>query len=333
MLKLSSPLTLALSILLAVSVAHASRRIGNGGNVVACDGEYGKTSPRSVELLDIAESRARNANYTLDLGDSSLRADEKLEVFFKRLERLSPKRASFYRAKLKIFKDNLTITRDIPTVDDIGPIGIRPAPNCSIFQAAIQYVEPFENTSHRLFLDAWIYQMMSEETLATLYIHELVTAEASSSGLNESVGYRPFVALLASNRLATLSLKDFVQATLDAGLIYYEANGLQFVFDRTISGNPYPIFQGDTVIEGAVYPDSYVDVRDRATKRIANHVYIRDRARFYDDGSLKAAISSRSQPVAFDNGLIAEVKAGTLLSFNEQGLASVDKAGSGIIRP
>jgi len=329
--------TFVLAISLIPSSAFSSRRVGNGGNVVVCtkDGtsvENADPSKLSISTLDIYEARGLNKSYQLDLGKPDLSVDAKIEIFLRRLDGISGARAAFYRQVYQSFKtQGLTQDEDFPTIADYGKLAVDLPANCAIKQMAIQFFSPFQMNVRKILVNGHYRPYISNDEMAALYIHELVTSEAAEWGATSSASFRPFVAFLASTKLASISDEAFIRETLAAGLMSYECHGFTFLYDPSLSGHQEPIFQNGTLIEGTIFPGTLLHARSRLGTE--NMFGIRDRMKFYPSGAVHEVILSKPEMINFDNAKPFPAQSGDRVVFAEDGsvdaIYMVDHPGDG----
>ncbi len=181
--------------LCAGSAQGASDRVGNGGDAIVCRNSGGLI--QSAELLDFYERRVL-LQQPIDLGDSSLTFDEKIEIMLQRLATISPYRANHYRTQVENFNSEASflpgvtlkqIEDEEPTVFPVG---------CDIEQLAIQKAPIFPGEK-RYIVSKDIWDHLDETSKAGLIIHEIIYREAIDYGHKTSVYVRYFNGLLASS--------------------------------------------------------------------------------------------------------------------------------------
>lgn len=203
------------------------QNVGNGGAVVqgTCDGQV--PTEVTVELLDFFEGRYF-FNLTRDLGPDVLTVDQKVELALHRLDRVDQARAALYRSWVKSFFAE-TKFQDarfpFPPLRDVGNIRPNLPQGCELNKIADQIlpetdVGPF---GYRYLIRRDAYDKLSSDNKAGLILHEIIYRDAISRGHLTSVKARNFTALIASNRMEQIALKDYQQFLVDFGLEGYMA--------------------------------------------------------------------------------------------------------------
>lgn len=177
---------------------------GNGGDVVVCPG-------KNPFMLDILE--AKYNGFKVDLGDSNLSVEKKLELAIARMRMQLPVFAdnlSFYLNKFKeesVFLDDVTLV-DIPDSQHVAlPTG------CHLQQIAI-----FEDLGipHRKVytIDNDLWEMMDNDNKAILILHEVIYRSAYNH--NNSIRSRYINGLIFSSffkiKIPHQKLKEILEA-------------------------------------------------------------------------------------------------------------------------
>lgn len=172
-----------ISALLFCFTANASKIIRNGGDAIVCN----KTKNPTAVVLDHYEA-SNLFGLTIDLGDKDLSVEEKVEIAFNRLEKLSPLRHKVYKEFAQSFVKEAQFIKDaqFKDVEDSEHIII---PNgCKIEQAAIQIAPKFPGAK-RYFINDDIWQLMDNDSKAGLIIHEIIYREALEHKDSRAVRY------------------------------------------------------------------------------------------------------------------------------------------------
>ena len=181
------------SLLLLLSLEVFSKEGGNGGTVILCK----QNAKQKAELSDYYEARTLN-QINIDLGEKNLSVDEKVEIVFKRIDKLSPSRSKLYREWYKHFgKEQLLLDKqNFPTLSDTGGIIV---PNgCKLEQIIIQKTPSFPSFK-RYLTNADLWNLLDNTQKAGLILHEIIYREAIEYGIDSSVPVRYLNSLLSSN--------------------------------------------------------------------------------------------------------------------------------------
>jgi len=194
-------------LMLAKSALAGGSSAGNGGNTIVCMDGNGQI--KSVELLDFYEARVKR-NVSPDLGDATLTVDEKVEIAFKRIEKVSDYEAINLRYEYEqhFKKDSVFLPGiRLVTVDDSDHLFV-PA-GCQQEQTAVQKTPEFPGDKlYNIDQDLWNH--MDANNRAGLILHEIFYRQAILHGHpDDSVPVRFLVSSIAS--AASIGMKDLVE--------------------------------------------------------------------------------------------------------------------------
>lgn len=233
-----------LLIVFAVQRASASKAIGNGGNAVDCG--------QTVEILDVFEAKANDPRYAVTLEGETPK--DKVYAFVRNLETVSPQRASYYRTLADHFLNTYMMTRDpVTEIKDYGNLHAAIPDGCRLVQIAVQRNYPFQRVPIALQISHSLFERLSENSKAALFVHEIVEAEASTWGAKDFTDVRPLVAWLISGRASPMNARTFIENSLAAGLFTYEYGGLVLTYGATQTDSIWPIFSGNKLVLGTTY--------------------------------------------------------------------------------
>lgn len=147
------------------TVAYASDRIGNGGDVIVC--------ANSIEMLDAYQART-SFKLTLDTAVDGMGYEEIVNYHLDRLSIVNPTRAKFFREWFQTFEQEAERLSGI-TLVDIPDTGAQAIPaDCELKQAAVQRADEDRLPGElRYILDQDLWGRMNEFTKAALVLHEL----------------------------------------------------------------------------------------------------------------------------------------------------------------
>jgi hypothetical protein len=231
-------LTLTLSI-----QVFAAKEVGNGGNAILCPPNSGYPPAR---LYDHYEAEVKQSR-VLDLGSPMLTVDQKLDLVFKRIDRLNPQRARLYRGWYADFWKDASLIGgiDLIPVPDTG-VGYIPS-GCELKQAALQQ-DPELPGDKRYTISRDIWTAMDADSQAGLILHELIYREATHQTVPHTNsmmvrylnGYYSTVEINSATLKAyiqLLQLAQFENAEAQNGVPIVVSNGgsAKFYDDNTVS--------------------------------------------------------------------------------------------------
>jgi hypothetical protein len=222
---------------------------GNGGEVVACRDSIGNL--KSVEILDSFEGRVLRG-MVADLGSSTLTLDQKIQLVIQRLRVTNPTRFALYQKWAENFFTGVTwVDATLPATNDIDP-SIFPQ-GCAIEQIAIQDNNRLDVTAYArgpsLRVNRSLWQSLSSDQQAILVLHEIIYHEALSDRVRSAEPIRYLNQILFSNRLNSLSLKDYAQVLSTAGLSEFDYKDLRILTK--------PFIKEDTLTSAVEQPFHY----------------------------------------------------------------------------
>ncbi len=219
--------------------AQAGDLIGNGGDVLICEGID------QIRMLDQHEAERRGI--VIQLGAPELTVRQKVEVALKRLSRLDPDRAStlsheaeFLLADAEAFdRDSSARTSHIRFTDDVLsdiddseetaiPVGCQKAQLVIRVRAVVPEDRPFE--IHRPF---WVRMSSDQRALAVL--HEVWYGEALQNGAHDSRFARYLNTWTSSAEFEAIQFKDY------ASILELGRSSFQIIlpFRRNICGKSF----------------------------------------------------------------------------------------------
>lgn len=229
----------AIGVILGSRPSWAGNTVGNGGDALVCYSEPGHTVA-SVEFYDHFEARIRHG-IMLDFGAQNLSVDGKLEIIFKRIERLNPSRSKLYRGWYQAFPSEAEFKSggSLLPIPDVG-YGFIPA-GCEIKQLAVQ-MEPKFPTDNRYQIDRSWYERLDADNQAMFILHELILRELRSQGtlLSDSSSARYYNAMLGSHLTDSYSEKDYFGLLKLVGLDRADAAGIVPVLINAKEPTFYP---------------------------------------------------------------------------------------------
>ena len=157
--------------------------VGNGGDVIVC--RNGDVVTR-IELLDHYEG-ALLRNMHVSLGAAELPIAEKIEIALKRLQRIDPDRAAYYRGLFSNFWDSSQFLSGIVLSDipDSQHVALPAGANCRIEQIAIQRQVTFPE-DFRYIINKDLWDLLDNTSKAGLVLHEILLHEAIAIGIQHS---------------------------------------------------------------------------------------------------------------------------------------------------
>ncbi len=194
-----------LLVLVLSGSAYAGDVIGNGGDVITCRTAEGQI--QSIEPLDHYEGREVHS-LTLDLGGPTATLQEKFQIFYDRLNRLSHKRAERYRLDFETFFDNANLKPDIELADVPDSEHLYLPTHCKIEQIAIQ-MPPNSSEEKRYLISKDLWDQMNNDGKIGVILHEIIYREAIEHGHSNSVFVRYLNAWVSSAAFAQVSQADF----------------------------------------------------------------------------------------------------------------------------
>lgn len=223
---------------------------GNGGDVITCP------NVKEATLLDFQEGKRRG--FAIDLGTPNLSLREKVSIYLKRIERLTPVRAKIYREEAeKMLVDiekyqatgenlqqNILFTEeeqvDIPDSDHrMIP------PNCKIEQIAVQRLPQFdEDRFYTINIGLW--KRLNQDHKAGLIMHEVIFKELIEHGHPNSVTARYLNTLFASKKSETMTLEQYVEVGRKADIKYTDYMGILLRVDKFVKDQPSSIGMWDS---------------------------------------------------------------------------------------
>lgn len=277
-----------LLILLVYSgLALASgRTVGNGGDVVFCQGKEGQ---QSFELLDFYEGRVLRG-LKMDLGGSELSVEEKIDKALIRLSRVSPKRAAQYRHQAFTFFSESLFLSDVGLVDvpDSGHIVL--PKNCQILQIANQS-EPLYPEDRRYVIDKDIWDQLDSDNKVGLILHEIVYREAIAIGHINSISTRLLNSNMTSLRIESMNVQQYTEFLQDLGFTTNTVQGIDVVLNDPQKVNP--VFSPHGILLFASVSSA------AALDWEGQNLRLRDSVEFYDSGALKKAFLLGIQTVSW----------------------------------
>ena len=206
---------LFLAALLIHGPAHAGIEKGNGGDVVVCQG-------KSPQLLDYFEAESR-WKLTLKSGIGS-NEWERATSLIDRLVGVNPRRAKVYKQWLAELRADSDFVRGIELIDipDSGD-GFIPA-GCSIRQVAVQRSARFPGEKRYTF-NRDLFDLMSVDDRAGLFLHELILREASEHrGQENSINTRYLNSQISSGLVSRMSPMEYAALILLTGMKVIDVN-------------------------------------------------------------------------------------------------------------
>jgi hypothetical protein len=194
---------------------------GNGGNMVICLNPNGTL--KSKELLDFYESRVLRG-ITPSLGDGSMHYIDKIELVFKRIQHLSPRRFKSYLAEARSFESQSVFlpATDLMTVPDSRHPSV--PKGCAVIQTVIQKTPVFPQDK-RYVINKDIWDLLDHNDKAGLVLHEVILREAVAVArmweqeLNDSTKVRYINSMISSEKLADKTPQYFADLAKKAGLV------------------------------------------------------------------------------------------------------------------
>lgn len=257
--------------------AQAGGSVGNGGDVVVCQARGGVT----VETLDLYEARTLRG-LTPSLGDPKLSWQDKFALALARLEKVDPYRAAHYRDRVQQFTSEASFIPHIQLTDIPDSQQVLLPAQCSIAQIAVQKPPQFPGDPYYV-ISKDLWDQLDSENQAALVMHEIVYREAIEFGHTNSISARYFNSLILSDRLAAVTLNDYIHllyrlpfksATVRQLEINLEAND-EAEFQPTGLPAAVEVFRASRYVQG----------RNWIT------VGAGEKAEFYDNGMLRRTVA------------------------------------------
>ncbi len=199
-----------------------STEVGAGGSGVYCPGKNGARP--YFEVLDVYEARKRGMG--VDLGGPNLSVDQKLDIAFARLARLSPLRAKRYQKRAhEILKEAYFFHSGyLPHIGDEDPADL--AAGCKLLQIATRRKPIFENDPE--FIIDWnLFNQLDSDNQTVLLGHETSYDEAGNDyGQTTSRMARGFNSLYFSKRIESMTMKDFFAFLDKIGFLNTDVGGI-----------------------------------------------------------------------------------------------------------
>lgn len=208
-------------VLAAANPAFAGFRRGNGGHILNCNSEAGK----SYDLLDMYEATHRY-HYDLEFapsGDEFQRAQKIID----RLKIINPTRHQMYSQWLASFPSETAFIENMKIVDvaDLGVVFI--PKNCRVRQMIMQ-VEPLRPQDKRYTIDQSLWQRLDINQRAASIVHELIYREAIS--LENQHPHSEFVrslnGFMHSSQMPSVHLREWLFLVRELGFHEADAHGL-----------------------------------------------------------------------------------------------------------
>lgn len=231
--------TFALALALGFA-AHASKIIGNGGNVVVCMNRNISPSivhvARPVMLLDFYEAELLHDLTIQDPGGQTYQ--EKVANIMAKFRIKFPDLAKALDVELNNFEIHnrklagVELESTVDSFHSALPLG------CSIQQVAIQ----IPSTLPRFPRDPWfevsqdLWDQLDELNKAGLVIHEALYRIGARNGAEHSRGVRYVVGLMFSTQMESISDEDWISGFTESRVRNYEMDGVTI-----------PLFSGNFV--------------------------------------------------------------------------------------
>lgn len=207
-------------ILFVSAVAHAGFRRGNGGSVLICDQNQGKT----YQLLDLFEAETRY-HFSVQPAEG---ADEfqKAQNLIDRLARLNPSRRDLYTGWLKSFKSESQFIDGLNIVG-IPDVGVSYIPDGCVLKQMIVQVEPLTSFELRYTIDLRVWNALDLDHRAAALVHELIYREAISfeNQHNSSEPTRLMNAYIHSQLMGASTLRGWISFVQEVGFHRADAHG------------------------------------------------------------------------------------------------------------
>lgn len=187
------------------SVTVAGPRVGNGGDVLLCQGV--KDQP-SIQLLDHYEA-VKFRSVVVHLGSKDIPYYNKVQTVLQNLARLNPSRAALYHQWLSDFQlDAFFTTENIMPIADVGPATL--PKGCKVAQIAV-HQDPDLPGDHRYTVYKPYWDRLDNDGKAGLILHEIIYREmiAQRPAHENSKYVRYMNAILSSDQMLTMSLQDY----------------------------------------------------------------------------------------------------------------------------
>ncbi len=229
-------------LIVAACEASATVRIGNGGHVVVCGLESGKT----YRLLDLFV-REKNANpYNKDYGPQSLDLKTRVRYLISKLEKHNPARAEAYVKVADSFLKSVSFTDvELPATHETE--GIKVDKPCVIRQAVVQIPDSSGTSSSKLIISRPIFNHLDDNERAALIVHEILTNEVRQTAGSDSK-ILEFTALIVSEEISRMSLKEYVQALCRFNWFSFEYNRIILSLHDLSGEKNEPVFRGENLV-------------------------------------------------------------------------------------
>lgn len=253
----------------ATFAGTGGRTVGNGGDVLKCEANGSFT----YTILDWYEGiEIRNLN--LNLGESHLGFDEKIQIALNRLQRVSPKRAARFQLILaNFFNETKWLTSgtliDVPDSDHI----LLPN-NCQILQIANQST-PVLSTDKRYVIDFKLWQELNDDQKVALVLHEIIYKEALEDGHRNSISTRILNSLVLSKELEAMSVNEFTNVLKILGFKTAEVQGIEVSLE-----SDFLFYQNGNLKKANVIDGSLVEIKN-------NRVALKGEVQFFETGAIE----------------------------------------------
>lgn len=184
-----------------VAVAGPAIVIGNGGDVVSCDGK--------LEVLDHFEARTRLGLMPV-FPEKEGSAEGIAAELVDRLPAHDGARRARYREWLRSFPREMRLEKVLPAKDIPDSWNVPLPSGCELIQLAIQ-IPPERKGAPRYLVQRDLWERLDARQRATLYLHEIIYREAIGKGHVISSLVRKFAAHLLGDRLRGLSRVEYAR--------------------------------------------------------------------------------------------------------------------------
>lgn len=187
---------LGLLFFLTANISYAGDRVGNGGDIIYCEGGAG-------ELFFVLEEY--EGNVVPVIGDPNIDYVKKVETLIGRLKKDFPARYAFYTSLFQYFQRRVTfLDKRLPEISDEG--SPQHHTHCEIVQAA--YFKRNSQNELVYYLQKNIWQNLTNDQKAILVFHELIYTEAVGLGHSDSRNVRMANRMIFTGKMFQPALFD-----------------------------------------------------------------------------------------------------------------------------
>lgn len=204
---------------------------GNGGNALVCYSDDGEKS--SVEFLDFYEARTfRFIHANLYTPDGTFYS--KVNLVIKRIQRLSPELALYFKNLANLFLPDALFLRDIQLIssEDSFHLGLPDNKICKVEQVVHQQFPEYPE-DYRYIIDLDLWELLPIDDRVGLVFHEITYNQLLH--LNSSKDIRYFTSIITSDKINNFDLRDFIGLLRKVGFSEFPYNNQRINLRKPIT--------------------------------------------------------------------------------------------------